>query len=171
MYVVLHFIWSLIRQELKKRILVVDEAWVMMKYPDAASFLFGIAKRCRKYFLGLTTITQDVADFMASPYGKPIVTNSSIQLLMKQSPATIEVLRETFNLTDQEKYLLLECSVGEGIFFAGLKHVAIKVIASYTEDQIITSDPAQLLEIEKAKQELAEEEKAKQKTLSASDLF
>ncbi|MDD5589552.1 MAG: DUF87 domain-containing protein [Candidatus Portnoybacteria bacterium] len=158
MYVVLHYIWNLIRSEMKKRILVVDEAWVMMRYEDAGSFMFGIAKRCRKYFLGLTTITQDVADFMASTYGKPIVTNSSIQLLMKQSPATIEIIQNTFNLTDQEKYLLLECNVGEGIFFAGLKHVAIKVIASYTEDQIITSDPAQLLEIEKAKEELTAEE-------------
>jgi hypothetical protein len=138
--------------------LIVDEAWVMMKYEDAASFMFGIAKRCRKYFLGLSTITQDVADFMASPYGKPIVTNSSMQLLMKQSPATIDIIQKTFNLTDQEKYLLLECNVGEGIFFAGMKHVAIKIIASYTEDQIITSDPAQLLEIEKAKEELAAEE-------------
>lgn len=158
MYVVLHYIWNLIRSQLKKRVLVVDEAWVMMKHEDAASFLFGIAKRCRKYFLGLTTITQDVADFMTSPYGKPIVTNSSIQILMKQSPATIDIIQQTFNLTDQEKYLLLECNIGEGIFFAGLKHVAIKVVASYSEDQVITSDPAQLLEIEKAKEELAEEQ-------------
>ena len=163
MYIVLHYIWNLIRAQLKKRILVVDEAWVMMKYEDAASFMFGIAKRCRKYFLGLTTITQDVADFMASPYGKPIVSNSSIQILMKQSPSTIDIIQKTFNLTDQEKYLLLECNVGEGIFFAGLKHVAIKVVASYSEDQVITSDPAQLLEIEKAKQELAEQEQMEQK--------
>lgn len=154
MYIVLHYIWSIIRQELKKRILVVDEAWTMMRYEDAGSFMYSIAKRCRKYYLGLTTITQDVADFMASPYGKPIVTNSSLQLLLRQSPATIDIIQETFNLTDQEKMLLLESSVGEGIFFAGLKHAAIKIIASYTEDQIITSDPAQLLEIEKAKTEL-----------------
>lgn len=160
MYIILHYIWNLIRSELKKRIMVVDEAWLMMRYEDAASFMFGIAKRCRKYFLGLTTITQDVADFMASPYGKPIITNSSIQMLMKQSPATVDVVKETFHLTDQEKYLLMECNVGEGIFFAGLKHVAIKVVASYSEDQIITSDPAQLLEIERAKQELGEGEAA-----------
>ena len=158
MYIVLHYIWNIIRSELKKRILVVDEAWVMMRHDDAASFLFGIAKRCRKYYLGLTTITQDVADFMASPYGKPIVTNSSMQILLRQSPATTEIIQKTFNLTEQEKYLLLECSVGEGIFFAGLQHAAIKVIASYTEDQIITSDPRQILEIEKAKEELAAEE-------------
>ena len=154
MYIVLHYIWNIVRKELKKRILVVDEAWTMMKYEDAGSFMFGIAKRCRKYYMGLTTITQDIADFMNSPYGKPIVTNSSIQMLLRQSPASIDIIQETFNLTDQEKSLLLESSVGEGIFFAGMKHVAIKVIASYTEDQIITSDPAQLLEIEKAKAEM-----------------
>jgi type IV secretory pathway VirB4 component len=158
MYIILRYIWNIIRSERKKRLMVVDEAWWMMQHEDAASFLFGIAKRCRKYYMGLTTITQDVADFMKSKYGKPIVTNSSLQLLMKQSPATIDVVKETFNLTDQEKYMLLECNVGEGIFFAGLKHVAIKVVASYTEDQIITTDPAQLLEIEKAKEELAQEE-------------
>ncbi len=146
MYVVLHYIWNLIRFELKKRILVVDEAWVMMKYPDAASFMFGMAKRCRKYYLGLTTITQDVSDFMASPYGKPIVSNSSMQLLMKQSPATIDIVHRIFGLTEQEKYLLLECSVGEGIFFAGLNHVAIQVIASYLEDKIVTTRPEQILE-------------------------
>ena len=157
MYIILHYIWNIIRSELKRRILVVDEAWVMMRHDDAASFLFGIAKRCRKYYLGLTTITQDVADFMSSPYGKPIVTNSSLQILLRQSPATIDIIQKTFNLTEQEKYLLLECSVGEGIFFAGLQHAAIKVVASYTEDQIITSDPRQLLEIAKAKEELAEQ--------------
>ncbi|KKS26121.1 MAG: Type IV secretory pathway VirB4 component-like protein [Parcubacteria group bacterium GW2011_GWA2_42_11] len=161
MYIVLHYIWNIIRAEIKKRILVVDEAWVMMRHDDAASFLFGIAKRCRKYYLGLTTITQDVADFMASQYGKPIVSNSSMQILLRQSPSTIDIISKTFNLTDQEKYLLLECSVGEGIFFAGLQHAAIKVVASYTEDQIITSDPRQILEIEKAKQELAQEEETR----------
>ncbi|MBI2055437.1 MAG: DUF87 domain-containing protein [Candidatus Sungbacteria bacterium] len=153
MYIVLHYIWNLVRSELKKRLLVVDEAWLLMRYEDGASFLYGIAKRARKYFLGLSTITQDVADFMGSPYGKPIVTNSSLQLLLKQSPATINTVVEIFNLTDEEKFLLLESEVGEGLFFAGLKHVAIKVIASYTEDQIITSDPAQLLLIKKAKEE------------------
>lgn len=155
MYMVLHYIWNLVRSELKKRLLVVDEAWWLMRYEDGASFLYGIAKRARKYYLGLSTITQDVADFMGSPYGKPLVTNSSLQLLLKQSPATIRSVVETFNLTDEEKFLLLESEVGEGIFFAGLKHVAIKVIASYTEDQIITSDPQQLLLIKKAKDEFA----------------
>lgn len=158
MYVVLHFIWNEMRSELKKRMVVVDEAWVMMQNDDAASFLFGIAKRCRKYYTGLTTITQDIADFMASRYGKPIVTNSSLQLLLRQSPAAIDTISEAFYLTDQEKFLLLESNVGEGILFAGAKHVAIKVIASYTEDQIITSDPKQLMEIEQAKKEFDAEE-------------
>jgi hypothetical protein len=132
---------------------VVDEAWWMMKSEDTASFLYGIAKRGRKYFLGLATITQDVGDFMRSKYGVPIVTNSSIQLLLRQSPSTIDLLQKTFNLTDEEKYLLLEANQGEGIFFAGLKHVAIKVIASYTEKQIITSDPQEILNIKQAKQD------------------
>lgn len=158
MYVLLRYIWNMIKSAMKKRVLVVDEAWWLMRHEDGASFLFGVAKRCRKYYLGLTTITQDITDFMGSPYGKPIVTNSSLQLLLKQSPAAIDVIQQTFNLTEQERYLLLECNIGEGIFFAGLKHVAIKVIASYTEDQIITSDPRQLLEIQKAKEELAREE-------------
>ncbi len=149
MYVILNFIWSLIRVELKKRLMVVDEAWWMMKYEAGASFLFGLAKRCRKYYLGLTTITQDVEDFMRSPFGRPIITNSSLQLLLKQAPATIDSVAKTFNLTEQEKMLLLEADIGEGLFFAGLKHVAIKVIASYAEDQIITTSPAQILEMGK----------------------
>lgn len=157
MYIVTHFIWTAIRKELRKRLLVVDEAWWMMKSDDTASFLYSIAKRGRKYYLGLCTITQDVGDFMKSTYGVPIVTNSSIQLLLKQSPSTIDVLQKTFNLTDEEKYLLLESGVGEGIFFAGLKHVAIKIIASYTEDQIITSDPSQVISIRKAQQEFREQ--------------
>lgn len=154
MYIVMHYIWSAIRKELKKRLLVIDEAWWMMKSEDTASFLLSLAKRGRKYYLGLATITQDVDDFLKSPYGMPIITNSSIQVLLKQSPTSIDKLQQTFNLTDEEKYLLLESSVGEGIFFAGLKHVAIKIIASYTEDQIITSDPSQVLSIQKAKRDL-----------------
>ena len=154
MYIITHYIWNAVRKNIKKRLLVVDEAWWMMKSEDTASFLYSIAKRGRKYYLGLATITQDVGDFMKSTYGIPIVTNSSIQLLLKQSPSTIDVLQKTFNLTDEEKYLLLEANVGEGIFFVGLKHVAIKTIASYTEDQIITSDPSQILAIKKAKNEL-----------------
>ena len=154
MYIITHYIWNAIRKNLKKRLMVIDEAWWLMKSEDTASFLLGMAKRGRKYFLGLATITQDVDDFLNSPYGMPIITNSSIQILMKQSPTSIDKLQQTFNLTDEEKYLLLESNVGEGIFFAGLKHVAIKVIRSYTEDQIITSDPNQILSIKKAKEEL-----------------
>ncbi len=153
MYIVTHHIWTAVRRTLKKRLLVVDEAWIMMKSEDTASFLFGIAKRGRKYYLGLSTITQNIDDFMKSPYGVPIVSNSSIQILLKQSPSSIDNLQKVFHLTDEEKYLLLESGVGEGIFFAGLKHVAIKVIASYTEEQIVTSDPSQILAIRKAKQE------------------
>lgn len=152
----MHFIWNSVRKELKKRLLVIDEAWWMMKSDDTASFLYGLAKRGRKYFLGLATITQDVEDFLKSPYGLPIITNSSIQILLKQSPSSIDIVQKTFNLTDEEKYLLLESDVGEGIFFAGLKHVAIKIIASYTEDQIITSNPSQVLAIKKAKQNTAD---------------
>ena len=158
MYLIVRYVWNIIRAELKKRVLLVDEAWVMMQHEDAASFLYGIAKRCRKYYLGLTTITQDVNDFLGSKYGKAILTNSSLQLLLKQSPATIGMVKETFNLSEEEKYLLLECDVGEGIFFAGLEHAAIKVIASYTEDQIITSNPEQILEMERQKKELEQAE-------------
>jgi conjugal transfer ATP-binding protein TraC len=154
MYVILNYIWRMVRTRLKKRLLIVDEAWWMMKYKEGAEFLFGMAKRARKYYLGLTTITQDVADFANSEYGRPIITNSSLQLLLKQSPATIDDVTRLFNLTQEERYLLLEAEVGEGLFFAGLKHVAIKVVASYSEDQVITSDPKQLLEIEEAKKRL-----------------
>ncbi|MEY4440789.1 MAG: hypothetical protein RLY49_415 [Candidatus Parcubacteria bacterium] len=159
MYLITDFIWSAIRKELKKRLLIIDEAWWMMKSEDTASFLYGLAKRGRKYYLGISTITQDVEDFLRSPYGLPIITNSSIQLLMKQSPSSIDMVQQTFNLTDEEKYLLLESDVGEGIFFAGLKHVAIKIIASYTEDQIISSDPAQVMAIKKAKEEFGDTQK------------
>ncbi len=153
MYLITHYIWNVVRKNLKKRLLVIDEAWWMMKSDDTASFLYSMAKRGRKYYLGLATITQDVDDFLKSPYGLPMITNSSIQLLLKQSPTTIDNLQKTFNLSDEEKYLLLESDVGEGIFFAGLKHVAIKVIASYTEDQIITSDPSQVLAMRQKKVE------------------
>ena len=154
MYIITNHIWSAIRRRLQRRLLVIDEAWWMMKSEDTASFLFMLAKRGRKYYLGLSTITQDVDDFLRSPYGVPMITNSSLQLLMKQSPTAIDNIQRTFNLTDEEKLLLLESNVGEGIFFAGLKHVAIKVIASYTEDQIITSDPSQILQIQRAREEL-----------------
>jgi type IV secretory pathway VirB4 component len=154
-YTIINYIWNIVRSEMKKRILVIDEAWWMMQHEDSAKFIFALVKRCRKYYLGVTTITQDVNDFLISPYGQAIVNNSALQLLLKQSPAVIDLVQKTFVLTEGEKYLLLECGVGEGIFFAGNKHAAIKVVASYTEDQIITSDPRQLLEIEEAKKEFA----------------
>ena len=160
MYIVTHYIWNVIRKDLKKRLLVIDEAWWMMKSEDTASFLMSMVKRGRKYFLGVATVTQDVGDFLKSPYGLPIITNSSIQILLKQSPTIIDELQKVFNLTDEEKFLLLESDVGEGIFFAGLKHVAIKNIASYTEDQIITSDPSQVLAIKKARQEAVKDQDA-----------
>lgn len=155
MYIITHFIWNAVRKSLKKRLLVVDEAWVMMQNEEAAAFLFGMAKRGRKYFLGLATITQDVGDFVKSRYGVPIITNSSLQLLLGQSPTAIDTLQQIFNLTEGEKYALLESGVGEGIFFAGKQHVSIKVIGSYTEDQIVSSDPHQILALRKEKEALA----------------
>ncbi len=152
MYLITHYIWTAVRKNLKKRLLVIDEAWWMMKSEDTASFLFSMAKRGRKYYLGLATITQDVDDFLKSPYGQPMISNSSIQFLLKQSPTVIDRVQQVFNLSDEEKYLLLESDVGEGIFFAGLKHVAIKTIASYTEDQIITSDPSQVLALKRQRE-------------------
>jgi conjugal transfer ATP-binding protein TraC len=157
-----NYIWNVVRANLRKRILVVDEAWWLMQNEDSAKFIFALVKRARKYYLGVTTITQDVNDFLTSDYGQAIVNNSSLQLLLKQSPASIDLVQKTFLLTEGEKYLLLEGGVGEGIFFAGQKHAAIKIVASYTEDQLITSDPRQLLEIEAAKKEF-EEELSKQK--------
>ena len=152
-YTIVNYIWNIVRSETKKRVLVIDEAWWLMQHEDSAKFIFALVKRCRKYYLGVTTITQDVNDFLTSPYGQAIVTNSSLQLLLKQSPAAIDLIQKTFALTEGEKFLLLEGGVGEGIFFAGRKHAAIKVVASYAEDQLITSDPRQLLEIEEAKKE------------------
>lgn len=145
MYIILNYIWNRVRSSLKKRILVIDEAWSLMQHEDSAKFLFGLVKRARKYYLGVTTITQDVEDFVSSPYGKPIITNSSMQLLLKQSPSAIEPLAKVFNLTEGEKYMLLNSGVGQGLFFAGLKHVAIQIIASFTEDKIVTTNPEEML--------------------------
>jgi len=152
-YTIVNYIWNVVRSELKKRILIIDEAWWLMQNEDSAKFIYALVKRCRKYYLGVTNITQDVNDFLLSPYGQAIVNNSSLQLLLRQSSAAIDLIQKTFLLTEGEKYLLLESGVGEGIFFAGDKHAAIKIVASYTEDQLITSDPRQLLEIEEAKKE------------------
>lgn len=158
-YTIVTYIWNVVRSKLKKRILVIDEAWWLMQNEDSAKFIFALVKRCRKYFLGVTTITQDVNDFLQSPYGRAIVTNSSLQILLKQSSASIDTISKIFMLTEGEKYLLLEGNVGEGIFFAGERHAAIKVVASQTEDQIVTSDPRQLLEIEESKKEFAKSQK------------
>ena len=138
MYILLNYVWNVTRSSQKKRMLVVDEAWNIMQYEDSAKFLFGLVKRARKYGLWVTTITQDVEDFMGSSYWKAIVTNSSIQLLLKQSPASIDVLQDIFKLTEQEKYILLNASVGTWLFFAGGEHVGIQILASYFEEKIIT---------------------------------
>ncbi len=141
MYVILNHIWNKVRSSNKKRMLVVDEAWNIMQHEDSAKFLFGLVKRARKYNLWITTITQDVEDFVGSPYGKPILTNSSIQLLLKQSSASIDVLENIYKLTQQEKYILLNAAVGQGLFFAGTEHVGIQVVASFYEEQVVTTDP------------------------------
>ena len=145
MHIILDYIWTVIKKELKKRILVVDEAWYLMQYDDSATFLRGIVKRGRKYYLGVTTITQDVDDFLQTPYGKEIVTNSAIQILLKQHSAAIDLIGNTFYLSEGEKQLLLSADKGEGIFFAGQNHVAIQVIASKEEHDLITSNPEELL--------------------------
>ncbi|MFH1780890.1 MAG: DUF87 domain-containing protein [Candidatus Nealsonbacteria bacterium] len=158
MYIIMRYIWNQIRSELKKRIFVIDEAWWLMKSDDGASFLFGITKRARKYWLGVTTITQDVNDFMKSDYGKPIITNSALQFLMKQSPATTDILQKTFNLTDWEKEMLLSSGVGEGLFFAGQKHVALRVVASPIEDKFITTSPEEIAAMQEEKKRALNEQ-------------
>ena len=150
MYIVLNFLWNRIRSELKRRFLVVDEAWNLMQYDDSARFLYGLIKRARKYYLGVTTITQDIEDFVNSPFGKPIITNASLQILLKQSPTAVDNLQKLFYLTDGEKYLLLNSDVGQGLFFAGNKHVAIQIVASPQEELIITTNPEEVLAIRKA---------------------
>ncbi|KKQ92306.1 MAG: Type IV secretory pathway VirB4 component-like protein [Candidatus Shapirobacteria bacterium GW2011_GWE1_38_92] len=158
MHVILDYIWTVVKKTLKKRILVVDEAWYMMQYPDSASFLRGIVKRGRKYYLGVTTITQDVDDFLETPFGKEIVTNSSIQILLKQHSAAIDKVGEIFYLSEGEKQLLLAADKGEGIFFAGQNHVAIKVIASEEEDRLISSNPEEILKWKNLAAEAAKKE-------------
>jgi conjugal transfer ATP-binding protein TraC len=141
MFIILDFIWTRVKKDLKRRLLVVDEAWHMMRYPDSAQFLWSVVKRARKYFLGLTTITQDVEDFLAQDIGKAIVTNSSMQLLLKQSPAAIDKIGEIFYLSQGEKQLLLAANIGEGIFFAGPHHAPIRVVGSEEEHKLITTKP------------------------------
>src|SRR3990167_6384839 len=149
MYLILDFVWTRVKNDIKKRLLIVDEAWYMMQHPDSATFMYSIAKRARKYYLGLTTISQDVEDFLDTDYGKAIVTNSSIQILLKQSPAAIDKITDVFYLSEGEKHLLLAADVGEGIFFAGSNHVAIRVIASEDEHYLVTTNPEEVLELQK----------------------
>jgi type IV secretory pathway VirB4 component len=150
MYLVLTYVWNKVRHDLRRRLLLIDEAWLLMQHDDSAKFITALVKRARKYYLGVTVISQDVEDFLSSQYGRSILNNATMQLLLKQSTTTIDRIVESFNLTDGEKYLLLESDVGEGLFFAGQNHVAIKIIASYTEDQLITTNPEQLLALREA---------------------
>lgn len=154
MYIILNFIWNQVRADPKKRIMIIDEAWWMMKYQDSASFLFGLAKRARKYNLGVTTITQDVEDFLSSPYGRPIITNSSLQLLLKQAPATIDITAKAFGLTEAEKNYLIEADIGQGLFLAGLRHAAIQIFSSPFEHQIITTNPQDFMLAQKTGEEV-----------------
>src|SRR6185369_7562961 len=153
MHIILDFVWTKVKKSLKKRVLVLDEGWYMMKYEDSASFVYSIAKRARKYYLGLTTATQDVEDFLTNDYGKAVLTNSSIQILLKQGTAEVDMIGETFFLSEGEKALLLSAEVGEGLFFAGQNHVAIKVFAAPFEHELITSNPA---EVQKQQQDEAQ---------------
>ncbi len=150
MYLILSYIWNKVKQDLRRRLLLLDEAWILMQHEDSAKFVTALVKRARKYYLGVTVISQDVEDFLSSQYGRSILNNATMQLLLKQSTTSIDRVVESFNLTDGEKYLLLESDVGEGLFFAGQNHVAIKIIASYTEDQLITTNPEQLLALREA---------------------
>ncbi|MBW6441323.1 ATP-binding protein [Patescibacteria group bacterium] len=150
-YMILDFVWTTIRRDLRKRILIVEEAWYLMQNNDSARFIYGIAKRARKYYLGLTTISQDVDDFLTSEYGKAVVTNSSIQMLLKQHPAAIDKVVETFYLSEGEKRFLLSAGIGEGLFFAGSNHVAVKVMASEAENKLITTNPEEMLRLREDK--------------------
>ncbi len=150
MYIVLSHIWNKTRSEQKKRMLIVDEAWQLMKYDDSANFLFSLAKRARKYYLGLTTVTQDVEDFMSSKMGRAIVANSSMQLLLKQSSSAVDVLSDVFKLTEEEKKRLANFPVGQGLFFAGQNHVHLQIIGSPTEQALITTNPQQLQNMQQA---------------------
>lgn len=144
-YVVLNFLWNRVRADMRKRFLVIDEAWNLMQYEDSALFLYGLIKRARKYYLGVTTITQDIDDFINSPYGKPIISNTSLQLLLKQSASSVDNLAKLFYLTEGEKYLLLGSGVGQGVLFASNTHVAIQIVASPNEHNIITTKPEEVL--------------------------
>lgn len=149
MYIVLNYIWNKTKTDQKRRLLVVDEAWQLMKYEDSAAFLFSLAKRARKYNLGITTITQDVEDFMGSRMGRAIVANASLQLLLKQSPTAVDILTDVFKLTAEERKRLSQFPVGQGLFFAGQSHVHVQIIASPTETGLITTNPDQMRQLSK----------------------
>ena len=149
MHVILDFVWTRVRKTLKKRLLILDEAWYMMKYEDSASFVYSIAKRARKYYLGLTTATQDVEDFLSTQYGKAVLSNSSLQILLKQGTSEVDIVSKTFYLSEGEKQLLLSANIGEGLFFAGQNHVAIKVVGAPFEHDLITSNPQEILDQQK----------------------
>ena len=155
MYITLNYIWNKVKTDKRKRILVIDEAWQLMQYEDSAMFMFSIAKRARKYYLGLTTISQDVEDFLSTRLGRAVVNNSSLQLLLKQSPSSVDRIADTFKLTQEETKRLTQFPVGEGLFFAGLSHVVIKVIGSPTEEQLITTNPKDILERQMKQQEMS----------------
>lgn len=150
MHVILDFVWTRVRTKMKKRLLIVDEAWYMMRYPDSAAFLQGIAKRCRKYYLGLTTLTQDIEDFLSSDYGKAILSSSSMQILLKQGSSEVEALAKTLNLSEGEKQYLLTAQVGEGLLFAGQNHVTAQFVASQFEYDLVTSKPQDMVSSEPA---------------------
>jgi type IV secretory pathway VirB4 component len=152
MHIILDFVWTKVKKTLKRRILILDEGWYMMKYQDSASFVYSIAKRARKYFLGLTTATQDVEDFLKNEYGKAVLTNSSIQILLKQGTAEVDMITDTFYLSEGEKALLLSADIGEGLFFAGQNHVAMKVFAAPFEHELITSNPIELMRRQQEKE-------------------
>lgn len=157
MHIILDFVWTRVRKSLKKRLLIVDEAWYLMKHQDSASFIYGIAKRARKYYLGLTTATQDVQDFLSSDYGRAILSNSSLQMLLKQSPSEITTVMNTFYLSDGEKQLLLSANVGQGLFFAGQNHVAMQVVSAPFEHEVVTSNPAEKTVLKEAPQPSSQE--------------
>lgn len=173
MYITLNYIWNRVKTDKRKRLLVVDEAWQLMQYQDSAMFMFSIAKRARKYYLGLTTISQDVEDFLSTRLGRAIVNNSSLQLLLKQNPAAVEIVAGTFKLTSEETKRLTQFPVGEGLFFAGLSHVVLRIIASPTEEQLITTNPQALLERQMEQQQMnadkSDDEEQQATTFEAAD--
>lgn len=154
MFVILDFIWTRVRKDLKPRLLVVDEAWHMMRYEDSAQFLWSIVKRARKYYLGITTITQDVEDFLGRDIGRAIVSNSALRVLLKQAPSAIDTVGDVFYLSQGERQLLLGANVGEGIFFAGNNHAPITIVASPEEHKLITTKPQELLEQQVGRQQV-----------------